>query len=162
MYNCISKKWHLFQLVLKNQVLLLWHNINWACQYYFYITVTQTVLYIELTDIHFRLYTSSTISIWYWHSCSCRFIEEILPWVTWSFIYRWAVHELCTSTRYVILLLRIKHWLLCIWLALADPEAREQSLVTLLHSLPTVNFKTAVFLFKHLRKLVVLIHSGIV
>lgn len=36
-------------------------------------------------------------------------------------------------------------------LALADPEAREQSLVTLLHSLPKVNFKTAVFLFKHLR-----------
>ena len=38
-------------------------------------------------------------------------------------------------------------------LALSDPEARMQSLVTLFHSLPQANFKTAVFLFKHLRKL---------
>ena len=36
-------------------------------------------------------------------------------------------------------------------LALSDPEAREQSLITLFHSLPPVNFKTAVFLFRHLR-----------
>ena len=35
--------------------------------------------------------------------------------------------------------------------ALSDPEAREQSLITLFHSLPPVNFKTAVFLFRHLR-----------
>ena len=48
----------------------------------------------------------------------------------------------------------IQLWLLLLLssVALADPEAREQSLVTLLHSLPKVNFKTAVFLFKHLRK----------
>lgn len=34
---------------------------------------------------------------------------------------------------------------------LSDPEARDQCLLSLLHSLPPVNFKTAVFLFKHLR-----------
>lgn len=44
---------------------------------------------------------------------------------------------------------------LCVFFTgLSDPEAREQSLLTLLHSLPPVNFKTAVFLFKHLRKYV--------
>lgn len=40
-------------------------------------------------------------------------------------------------------------------IGLSDPEAREQSLLTLLHSLPSVNFKTAVFLFKHLRRFAV-------
>ena len=35
---------------------------------------------------------------------------------------------------------------------LSDPEARDQCLISLLHSLPPVNFKTAVFLFKHLRR----------
>ena len=35
---------------------------------------------------------------------------------------------------------------------LSDPEAREQCLLALLHSLPPVNFKTAVFLFKHIRR----------
>ena len=35
---------------------------------------------------------------------------------------------------------------------LSEPEAREQALVTLLYSLPPVNFKTAIFLFKHLRR----------
>jgi len=38
--------------------------------------------------------------------------------------------------------------------ALSDPEARAQCLLGLLHSLPAVNFKTAVFLFKHLRRFV--------
>ena len=42
---------------------------------------------------------------------------------------------------------------------LSDPEAREQSLVTLFHSLPPVNFKTAVYLFRHLRKWVCLMCS---
>lgn len=39
-----------------------------------------------------------------------------------------------------------------VFIGLVDPEARGQSLVALFHSLPSVNFKTAVYLFKHLRK----------
>lgn len=38
-------------------------------------------------------------------------------------------------------------------LGLSDPEAREQSLVTLFHSLPLVNFKTAVYVFRHIRNI---------
>ena len=45
-------------------------------------------------------------------------------------------------------------FVLLLHIGLSDPEAREQSLLTLLHSLPPVNFKTAVFLFKHLRRYV--------
>lgn len=37
-------------------------------------------------------------------------------------------------------------------LGLSDPDARAQCLLSLLHSLPPINFKTAVFLFKHLRR----------
>ncbi|KAL5477962.1 hypothetical protein EMCRGX_G024828 [Ephydatia muelleri] len=37
-------------------------------------------------------------------------------------------------------------------LGLSDPEARNQCLVTLLYALPPVNYKTAIFLFRHLRR----------
>ena len=42
--------------------------------------------------------------------------------------------------------------LICCCLALSDPEARAQCFHSLLHSLPPVNLKTAIFLFRHLRR----------
>ena len=110
-------------------------------------------LYVNFVQALGKHAASSTAWCLFFHTHSCR---NLLPCIQLRFTsYKSSVakHLFCVpfwfqaSYSQSVLFVFQFHTL-----GLSDPEARDQCLLSLLYSLPLVNFKTAVFLFKHLRR----------
>lgn len=118
------------------------------CSWYFIYFIFMYILdYIHAQQIAFETDIHAVAGL------LKRYFRELPDPLFTDDLYMSFVQALGEYWFYYLNLLTAVLVIICtVHVALADPEAREQSLVTLLHSLPKVNFKTAVFLFKHLRK----------